>query len=310
MQLLEEYQNKNYVMSDAQAVVQSIKDNKGKVVPKVGIQGYAGAFHELASRAYFQEQAIEIVPMDTFEDLIFATEKRTTVDLSLMAIENSVAGSLMRNYDLLRKSNLRIVGEVYLRIKQNLMVQPGVKIEDLTEVHSHYMALAQCREFLKQYPHIKLIETRDTALSARDIKQNNWCQIGAIASSLAAEMYELEIIGESIETNKKNYTRFLVLQSEEVRIQIPTIDKVSVCFAIDHQVGSLYKVLAVLAAYDINLTKIQSTPILGKPWEYRFFVDFNISGIVGYQQAMDAIRPITNDLIVMGAYQKGQHFEH
>lgn len=297
-------------MTDAQPLLEALTVAGKKTLPKVGIQGYEGAFHEIAARLYFQEQAIEAVPMDTFEDMVQATEMNTAVDFSLMAIENSVAGSLMNNYDLLRQSSLQVVGEVYLRIRQNLMVLPGTKMEDLKEVHSHYMALAQCREFLRQYPHIKLIETQDTALSAKEIHINSWKNIGAIASTLAAELYELDIIHPSIETNKKNYTRFLVLSPNQSRITIPAVNKVSVCFGVDHRVGSLYKVLAVLAAYDVNLTKIQSTPILGKPWEYRFFVDFTINGSIGYEQAMDAIRPITHDLKVMGAYQKGQHHEY
>jgi len=278
---------------------------------RIAIQGYQGAFHEIAARFYYREEKLKIVPGHTFEDVVQMTEEGKVADVGLMAIENTVAGSLMFNYDLLNNSQLKVVGEVYLRIKQNLMALPGQQLSDLKEVHSHYMAIAQSREYFRQYPHIRLVETEDTALSARNIQENNWKGIGAIASTLAAEMYDLNILASGIETNKKNYTRFLVLENEDQAKEHEVVDKVSICFAVGHEVGSLYKVLAVLAAYEINLTKIQSTPILGKPWEYRFFVDFVATkGKVSYEQAIEAIKPLTHDLKVMGAYPRGQHFEY
>ena len=227
-----------------------------------------------------------------------------------MAIENTLAGSLMNNYKLLSSSSLHITGEVFLRIKQNLMVWPGQKIEDLKEVHSHPIAIAQCRAFFSQYPHIRLVETVDTALSAKRIREEERKDIGAIASTLAAELYELDIIAAGIETNKKNHTRFLVLEKSADSKENCIKNKVSLCFAVDHEVGSLYKVLAVLAAYNVNLTKIQSTPIIGRPWEYRFFLDFVMEGAVTYEQAIQAIQPLTTDLQVLGVYQKGEHFEY
>jgi prephenate dehydratase len=263
----------------------------------------------MAAKLYFKNDNIEIIPADTFEDVIDITERGMDADLGIMAIENTVAGSLMFNYDLLQQSNLSVIGEIYLRIKQNLLVLPGVQLENLKEVHSHYMALAQCRTYLKQFPHIKLVETKDTALSAKEIRDNQWTNIGAIASTLAAEIYDLDIIGESIETNKKNFTRFLILQPSQTVIPQKDVEKVSMVFSVDHEVGSLYKVLTVLAAYNVNLTKIQSTPILGKPWEYQFFVDFVVEGKLGYQQAINAILPITHNLKVMGVYDKGIHHE-
>ncbi|MEM0993434.1 MAG: prephenate dehydratase [Bacteroidota bacterium] len=277
---------------------------------KVVIQGYAGAFHQIAAELYFKDQAIDIVPANSFDELVALAERPERADTALMAIENSVAGSLMYNYDLLRQSKLKIVGEIYLRIKQNLMTLPGVRLEDLQEVHSHYMAIAQCRDFFRAYPHIKLIETADTALSAKDIRDNNWQQVGAIASTLAAELYDLEIIGSSIETNKQNYTRFWVLARENESLDSSKVEKVSICFATDHEVGSLYRVLSVLSAYGINLTSIQSTPIIGKPWEYRIFVDFITDGKVSLKQAIDGIRPLTYDLEVMGMYGLGEQYEY
>ncbi|MEQ8706968.1 MAG: prephenate dehydratase [Phaeodactylibacter sp.] len=276
---------------------------------RVSIQGYAGAFHEIAARYCFQDQALQIVPAHTFEDLVKMVEAQEQADIGLMAIENTLAGSIMQNYTLLQQSGLHITGEVFLRIKQNLMALPGVRIEELREVHSHHMAIAQCREFFAEYPHIRLVETVDTALSARQISENGWSHVGAIASTLAAEMYELEILAASIETNKKNHTRFLVLEKGTAELN-GKLEKVSLSFATDHEVGSLYKVLAVLAAYNVNLTKIQSAPIIGHPWEYQFYIDFIVQGKVGHKQALDAISPLTRNLQVHGVYACGEHYEY
>lgn len=276
---------------------------------RVSIQGYAGAFHDIAARHCFGNQPLEIVPAHTFEDMISMVEAQEKADVGLMAIENTLAGSLMHNYTLLQGSPLQVTGEVFLRIKQNLMVRPGVQIESLREVHSHPIAIAQCREFFSRYPHIRLVETADTAYSARQIHENGWSHIGAIASTLAAEIYGLEILAQSIETNKKNHTRFLVLEKGAIAPKAKP-DKVSLSFATNHEVGSLYKVLAVLAAYNVNLTKIQSAPIIGHPWEYQFYVDFVVQGEVGYQQAIDAIRPLTSNLRVHGVYARGEHYDY
>lgn len=267
---------------------------------KVGIQGGAGAFHEIAARQFFQQQAIDIVPALTFPALLQALSQGNSMHAAIMAIENTLAGSIMENYKLLQEHQLSITGEHLLPIRQNLMALPGSSINSLTEVHSHPVAIAQCRQFFKQYPHIQLVETYDTALSARDIQFKQSKHIGAIASSLAAQLYGLDILAAAIETNKQNHTRFLILQK-----QAPNntkANKVSLSFSVHHQVGSLHKVLAVLAAYNVNLSKIQSTPIIGKPWEYRFFIDFLVQDL-HWQQAVDAIRPITTDLHLMGAYQ-------
>lgn len=277
---------------------------------RVSIQGYAGAFHEIAARHCFQNEALEIIPAHTFTELVEDIEKGEKSDLGLMAIENTLAGSLMSNYGLLNQSKLKITGEVFLRIKQNLLALPGRRIEDLREVHSHPIAIAQCREFFAQYPHIQLVETADTALSAKLVHDHQLKHVGAIASTLAAELYDLEVIAPGIETNKKNHTRFLVLERKENIIQAPGADKVSLCFSVHHEVGGLHRVLGVLAAYNANLTKIQSAPIIGKPWEYMFFLDFVSEGELGYEQAIDAIRPLTHDLNVMGVYNRGEHYEY
>lgn len=276
---------------------------------RVCIQGGAGAFHEIAARKIFNEQNLEIVPAITFRELIDKVEQQEEADFGIMAIENTIAGSILFNYRLINESKLRIIDEVYLRIQQNLMALPGEKIENLQEVHSHPVAIEQCREYFRKYPQIRLIETEDTALSAKNILKNNLKGVGAIASELAAEMYDLEILAHSIETNKENYTRFLLLQPIDRSKLPPESDKVSLCFAVDHTIGSLHKVLAVLAAYHANLTKIESAPIIGKPWEYLFFLDFVMDSDLTYQQAIEAIRPITHDLKILGIYKQGKHFD-
>ncbi|RME94753.1 MAG: prephenate dehydratase [Bacteroidetes bacterium] len=273
---------------------------------RVAIQGYAGAFHELAARRFFTDKPLTVVPAHTFQDVVEAVESGETADAGLMAIENTLAGSLMANYQLLLDSNLMITGEVFLRIEQNLLSLPGVTMADLREVHSHPVAIAQCRPFFRNYPHIQLVETVDTALSARQVREQGWSHVGAIASDLAADLYGLQFLARGIETNKQNHTRFLVLEQRHWDKIRPDANKISVSFAVDHTVGSLYKVLAVLAAYNVNLSKIQSAPIIGHPWEYRFFVDFEVHGDLSWSQAVEAIRPITRDLKVLGAYRAGE----
>ncbi|MEM6398548.1 MAG: prephenate dehydratase [Bacteroidota bacterium] len=271
---------------------------------RVSIQGVSGAFHEIASRRHFPDRELEIVPAHSFEEEVEQLLSGHS-DRALMAIENTVAGSLMNNFDLLFKHDLQVVGEEYLRIEQNLLGLPGSRIEDLREVHSHYMAIAQCRPFFRQFPQIRLVETADTALSARELSESGEPTVGAIASQLAAELFGLEILAPGIETNKKNHTRFLVLAKGR-DIDFTAGNKVSLSFAVAHEPGAFYRVLAVLAAYQINLTKIQSTPIVGEPWNYRFFVDFVADGQVGWPLALEAIEPITKDLRILGVYPAGE----
>jgi len=276
---------------------------------RVAIQGIPGAFHEVAARLYFGDAALEIVPALTFQELVEKLERNDGVDTALMAIENTLAGSLMSNYRLLDQAELTITGELHLRIAQNLMALPGQTIEDIKEVYSHPIALAQCRNFFRRHPHIRLVENEDTALSAKQISDAKQYGAAAVAGVLAAEMYGLEILAAGIETNKKNHTRFLVLKRSADAPELADADKVSMSFSVDHEVGSLYKVLAVLAAYNVNLTKIQSAPIIGRPWEYQFFVDFVTEGKVGWKQAIEAILPLAHGLKVLGAYKQGRHFD-
>ena len=273
---------------------------------RIVIQGGYGAFHEIAALQYFQNEAIEIFPRDTFKDLMAAL-KKNKADYGIMAIENTLAGSILPNYNLLRESPMQIVGEIYMRIKQNLVALPGQTIDDIREVYSHPMAILQCQVFFDQYNQIKLIESMDTALSARDIRTNNLMATAAIASGLAAEKYELEIIASGIETNKKNYTRFLILGNGfHNKLPDGDVNKSSIHFALAHKIGSLSKILSILSYYDINLSKIQSMPIMGKDWEYQFYVDVEINDYKLYSQAIEAIKPFTSDLGILGEYTKGK----
>ncbi len=271
---------------------------------RVSIQGYAGAFHEAAAREHFHDREVVTVPGHTFSDVIAQVESGES-DVALMAIENTLAGSLMANYELLQRSQLRITGEVYLRIRQNLMALPGVGIEELREVYSHPIALMQVREFFKAWPLIRLVESADTALSARHVMESNDRTRGAVAHRLAAGLYGLEILADGIETNKLNHTRFLVLEKGR---DTTTDDgnKVSLSFSVSHEAGSLSRVLMVLDAYKINLTKIQSAPIVGRPWQYRFYVDFLLNGDITVQEALSGIQPISQELRILGIYPAGE----
>ena len=274
-------------------------------VKRIAIQGGYGAFHEIAANKYFKNQEIEIVPRNTFKDL-FKALKEGKVDYGITAIENSLAGSILPNYSLLLNSRMKIIGEIFLRIRQNLVALPGQKIEDLKEVFSHPMALLQCQDFFEAYPHIKLIESADTALSAKEISEKKLKGTGAIASNLAAEKYKLNILAESIETNKKNYTRFLILQDRNGSNFIDkSVNKASLSFALAHQIGSLSKILSILSFHEINLSKIQSMPIIGRGWEYQFYIDVEIENYERYQQSIEAVKPFTSEFHILGEYYKG-----
>lgn len=273
---------------------------------RIAIQGGYGAFHEIAAIKYFNNEAIEVVPRNTFKDL-FKALKEGKVDYGITAIENSLAGSILPNYNLLLESNMKVIGEIYLRIKQNLVALPGQKLDSIQEVFSHPMAILQCQNFFDDYPGIKLIDSLDTALSAKKIADEKLEGIAAIASDLAATKYGLEIIAEEIETNKKNYTRFLILQDKNGSpFADKNVNKSSLSFALAHQIGSLSKILSIFSFHEINLTKIQSMPIIGKDWEYQFYVDLDINDYERYQHALDAIKPFTSDVHILGEYYSGK----
>ena len=270
---------------------------------RVAIQGFKGCFHEQAAREVYGKVDGEMpqsVECDTFDGLYEALYS-SRADSIVMAIENTVSGGLLPNFELLRKYNLKIKGEVFLRIEQNLMALPGQKIEDIMEVRSHYMAINQTRPFFRNYPHIRLVESEDTAKSAADIAREGKMGVGAIASRLAAELYGLEILCPGIETYKQNYTRLLILDDS---LQVPQdkINKVSLCFTLPHTAGSLAQVLTIMSFYGMNLTRIQSLPIPGREWQYFFYVDIKFDNYERYRQTVSAVRPLMEDLTVLGEY--------
>ena len=275
---------------------------------RIAIQGVSGAFHEIAARRYFSANEVEVVPAHTFEDLIAASQDAQQTDGGIMAIENTIAGTILKNYRLLHESGLTVTGEVFLRIKHNLMALPGQKIENLKEAHSHYMAIEQCRGFFKQQPHIRLVEAADTALSAAYVAEKKLDKVAAIASSLAAEKYGLEILNHGIETNKKNFTRFLVLDRKKPETD-NFANKVSIFFGLDHQVGSLHKVLGLLSVLGANLTKINSIPQPGTTWRYFIFIDFVLEDPDDYDLVIRKLSQATTHLQVLGRYRIGEYFD-
>lgn len=276
---------------------------------KVAIQGYRGAFHDIAVQKYFGAKPLDIHEIDTFDQIVDQVTNREA-DFGAMAIENTIYGMLMPNFNLLNRSKVFIDGEISLRIKQNLIAWPGVRIEDLKEVHSHPIAIEQCREYFKAFPHIKLIESVDTAYSVKEIKEKRLKTRGAIASTLAAEIYGMEVIAPSIETNKKNFTRFLIIEKKSKSSVLANADKASIIFTIADKVGSLHQVLSKLASDKANLTKIQSIPILGKPFEYAFWLDLISVDSAHLMKAIDNIKPFISELKILGVYPKGIHYEH
>ena len=276
-----------------------LDDNKAGVA----IQGFEGSFHQTAARQFFGKN-IEVVCCATFRELVKKAGDKKETSAAVMAIENSIAGSILANYNLLQKSNLKIVGEVYLQIKQNLLVNPGVKLEDIKEVHSHPMALQQCLEFLDKY-NWKLVETEDTALSAKLIHQHKSKHIAGIAGKLAAELFDLEMIAPNIHTLKNNYTRFLVLQRDNDAAEVINANKASVNFTTDHTKGSLAKVLTKISEADINLSKLQSFPIPGSNFNYSFHADMEFEEVQQFYKVAEKIKALTNSFKIYGLYKNG-----
>ena len=269
----------------------------------VAIQGIKGCFHEQAAYLFYEKNGApkpEVVECSSFEEL-YRNMDAGQADAAIMAIENTVSGGLLPNFELLRKYDRKIKGEVFLRIEQNLMTLPGQKIEDLREVRSHYMAINQTREFFKDYPWIRLVESEDTAKSAAEVASENLKGVGAVASMLAADLYGLEILAESIETYKQNFTRFLVFD-DALEVDRAKVNKSSMCFTLSHTPGSLAHVLTILSFYGMNLTRIQSLPIPGQEWQYFFYVDIKFDDYVRYEQALAAVRPLMEDLNILGEY--------
>ena len=269
---------------------------------RIAVQGIAGSFHEDAAIKYFNEK-IKIVECKSFTSVCEIIDA-DDVEIAVMAIENSIAGSLLKNYQLIRDYHLRIIGEIYLHIQMNLLVVPGVKAEDITDIYSHPIALQQSMEFIEKYfPNAKLHESLDTAASSKFISKENIKTAAAIGNLRSAELYKLNILETGIETNKKNYTRFLVLSKHGN----PTnnTNKASICFEVGHFHGALARVLNTFAENEINLTKIQSVPKIGKPNEYTFHVDIEWDKEENYDTAIHQVLKSASSLSILGEYARG-----
>lgn len=275
---------------------------------RIAIQGIAGSYHDIAARNFYEGEDVEIVGCNSFREVISTIKKDPSV-LGMMAIENTIAGSLLQNHELIRESGFNITGEYKLRISHSLVGLPGETIHDITEINSHPIALMQCSDFLDTLPRAKVVEKEDTAMSAKWISDNKLEGHAAICSKLAAEIYGMNILAEGIETNKRNFTRFLAIADRWTADELQRgtdKNKASLVFALPHSSGSLSKVLSVLSFYDMNLSKIQSLPIIGREWEYLFYIDLTFTDYTRYRQALDAIRPLTKDFKILGEYEEGK----
>ncbi|MBM3420639.1 MAG: prephenate dehydratase [Bacteroidetes bacterium] len=279
---------------------------------KVLIQGFRGSYHEIAARSYFGD-AIEVVPALTFDEIF----RMLNVDGSLygvVAIENTVSGSILPNYSLLNDSGVYISGEIKLRVSLNLLALPGQEPDDIAEVRSQALALSQCRDFFLKYPDIKLIESADTALSAKEISECGLRGAGVVGSSLAADLYGLEILAAGIESNKRNYTRFLVLDTASEpgshdNAGMAGINKSSVVFRLPHRKGSLVEVLSLFSVGDCNLTTVQSAPLIGSEWEYLFYVDMTFEKYASYRKAVGKASSLCTEFKIIGEYREGDVFK-
>ena len=275
-----------------------------KAARRFAIQGYEGSFHQMAAQ-HFLGKNVEVIPCATFREVIKVAASKKESGGGVMAIENSIAGSILANYNLLQRSNLVIIGEVYLQIRQNLLVNPGINLEDIREVHSHPMAIQQCFDFLDKFDW-KLVETEDTALSAKHVHQHKSKHVAAIASKLAAELFELDVLVPNIHTLKNNYTRFLILQREDVAKTVDGSNKASLSFHTDHSRGSLARVLTKIADDGINLSKLQSFPIPDTDFKYSFHVDMEFQDTAQFEKVIEHIKPLTEHLKIYGVYKKGE----
>lgn len=274
------------------------------MVKRVTIQGVEGCFHDAAARRYFKGEDIEVVSCETFHSMFDALNSDASL-IGIMAIENTIAGSLLQNHELVRLNNLKVVGEYKMRISHVLAALPGQSIADLCEVNSHPMALMQCEQYLLVHKNLKMVEKNDTAGSAKEISESGLMGHGAVCGRYAADLYGLNILEEGIETNKRNFTRFLILADPVMERELKigkVIDKASLVFTLPHTQGSLAKILTILSFYDINLSKIQSIPIIGREWEYRFFINVTFDDYTRYRQSIEAVRPLISDFKILGEY--------
>lgn len=270
---------------------------------KVAIQGIRGSFHHIVAEQYFGKN-IDLIECLSFSEMPELLQEKKA-EVVIMAIENTIAGAILPNYALIDDQGLSICGEYHLPIQHNLMVLNGQKIEDINEVYSHPMALLQCHKFFKDYPHIKLIEDKDTAFVAKRIHDEQLKGVGAIASELAAETYDLSILAHSIQTVKENATRFFILTNAENKNAV-SANKASIKFITSDDTGSLAEILSILAKHNLNLSKIQSMPVIETPWKYAFFADFIFNSYADYFNAMNEIKDKVEMLKVLGEYNKSK----
>jgi len=274
------------------------------VKKRIAIQGIKGSNHHQVAREYFGDE-IELVECLSFHGMVDQLILNNA-DKAVMAIENSIAGSIIPNYALVYHNNLHIIGEYYLNIHHNLMVLNGQGLEDIFEVRSHPMALLQCREYLKKHPHIRMVEDVDTAETARRIQENNLMGIAAIAPKVASELYGLEIIAPEIQTIKNNATRFIIIKTQNKELPKEDINKASMRFITDHKRGSLATVLNVMSDCNLNLTKIQSLPIIETPWKYAFFVDVTFEDYEHFAKAKSLLDIMSEEFKVLGEYKNAR----
>jgi prephenate dehydratase len=271
---------------------------------KVTIQGYEGSFHQVAARQFFGKN-VEVITCGTFKEVVCIGEDKKQSDGAVMAIENSIAGSILPNYNLLQKSKLQVIGEVYLSISQNLVANKGVKLEDIKEVHSHPMAILQCLDYLEKY-NWKLVESEDTALSAKMVQQHKSKHIAAIASKFAAQLYDLNVLTPDVHTLKNNITRFLIMEPIATKTKVEHADKASIYFQTNHSRGILSKVLAKIAQGNVNLSKLQSMPIPGSTFKYGFYADLEFENNKQIEKVLENVKALTNSTKVLGLYKKGK----
>jgi prephenate dehydratase len=271
---------------------------------KVTIQGYEGSFHQVAARQFFGKN-VEVITCGTFKEVVCIGEDKKQSDGAVMAIENSIAGSILPNYNLLQKSKLQVIGEVYLSISQNLLANKGVRLEDIKEIHSHPMAILQCLDYLEKY-NWKLVETEDTALSAKLVQQHKSKHIAAIASKFAAQLYDLNVLTPDVHTLKNNITRFLIMEPIATKTKVENADKASIYFQTDHSRGILSKVLAKIALGNVNLSKLQSMPIPGSTFKYGFYADLEFENTKQIEKVLENVKALTNSTKVLGLYKKGK----
>lgn len=268
---------------------------------RVGIQGVAGCFHDVAAHRWFGDDNLRTMAFDSFETM-FSTLENTPDMGAVVAIENTIAGALLQNFEHIRKSGRRVIGECKLRVSHSLCALPGTKLADIHEVRSHYMALLQCSHYLRHHPSMNKVEDFDTAGCAKKIAELGLKGVAAISPAYSAKIYGLDVLAEGIEDDNRNFTRFLVIGPEGTG-EPEDADKISVAFTVPHEKGALSKVLTILTFYDINLSMLQSMPVVGHEWEYRFYADLTFSDRERCEQALAAVAPLTSDFRILGVYR-------